>query len=201
MEIDGWDKRYRSRERPKEDLEASPNPLLVETVGRMRPGKALDLACGAGRNAIWLAQQDWTVTAFDGAASAIEILQNRAAHLGVAVDARVVDLAQGVYRIEESSWDLIAICYYLQRSLFEPAKRGVKPGGILLAIVHVGEPGHEPTEHQSKPGELHEHFLGWEILHYREGGPRDIAHQRSVAEIVAQRPSSANIAVKRKIGG
>jgi len=201
MEIGGWDKRYRSRERPKEDLEAPPNPLLVETARRMQPGKALDLACGAGRNAIWLAQQGWTVTALDGAASAIEILRDRAAHLGVAVDARVVDLAKGGYRIEESSWDLIVICYYLQRSLFEPVKIGVKPGGIVLAIVHIGEPGQEPTEHQSNAGELQDHFLGWKILHYHEGRPRDVAHQRSVAEIVAQRPSSADVAVKRKING
>jgi hypothetical protein len=50
MEIRGWDKRYRSGERAAEDLEAAPTPLLVETAKQLAPGKALDLACGAGRN-------------------------------------------------------------------------------------------------------------------------------------------------------
>jgi len=192
MEISGWDERYRSGARAAEDLEAAPTPLLVETAKLLAPGKpprnALDLACGAGRNALWLAEYGWSVTAVDGSAAAIEILRSRASERGIPLDAIVADLENHEYLIEPSQWDLISICYYLQRDLFNPAKRGVVPGGILIVIVHVTEPGEEPTAYRLRPGELEQYFAGWEILHLREGKPNDSAHQRSVAEIVARRP-------------
>jgi len=189
MDIRGWDQRYRLKERSSEDYDAPPTPLLIESARQLKPGKALDLACGTGRNALWLAAQGWSVTAIDAAPAAIDTLRNRAARLGINVDAQQADLERGGYRIEHSSWDLIAICYYLQRDLFEPAKQGIVPGGILLAIVHITEPGEEPTDTRARPGELRTYFDRWEILHYYEGKPNDTAHRRSVAEIVARRPA------------
>jgi SAM-dependent methyltransferase len=186
MEIHKWDELYRSGERA-EDSEAAPNPLLVKTCSNMPPGKALDLACGAGRNAIWLAQHGWNVTAVDGAPGAIEILRSRASALGVAVSTVVADLEKNGFEMGESCWDLIAMCFYLQTSLFEPAKQGVRPGGIVLAIIHIAEPREEPTGHRLRPGELKQYFGGCEILHYYEGKSNDAAHKRPVAEIVARR--------------
>ena len=188
MEICGWDERYRSGERAAEVLDAAPTPLLVEAAKKLAPGKALDLACGTGRNALWLAAQGWSVTAVDGSPVAIDILRSRASERGVMVSTRVADLEKSEYQIEPSSWNLVAICYYLQRDLFEPAKQGVVPGGILVSIVHITEPGEEPTAHRLRPGELERYFQGWEILDSREGRPNDTVHQRSVAEIVARRP-------------
>jgi tellurite methyltransferase len=199
MDINDWNERYRSGERAAEDLIATPTPLLVETVSRLTPDelasgkpsasrRALDLACGTGRNALWLAERGWRVTAIDGAPDAIAILLHRAAQRGLTVDARVADLDEPRYSIAPESWDLIAICYYLQRNLFEPAKRGLVPGGIHIAIVHITEPGEEPTAHRLRPGELESYFHGWEILHRYEGQPNDAAHRRSVAEVVARRP-------------
>jgi SAM-dependent methyltransferase len=185
MELEGWNERYRSGDRAK-DWEAAPNPLVVQTCAGMPPGRALDLACGSGRNSIWLAERGWKVTAVDGAASAIEILRQRASELGVTVDARVADLEKDEFEIEESCWDLVAMCFYLQRSLFERAKRGVQPGGLVLAIVHIVESGEEATEHRLMPGELKQYFSDCEILHYYEGKSRDAAHKRPVAEIVAR---------------
>ena len=75
----------------------------------------------------------------------------------------------------------------------EPAKRGVAPGGIVLAIIHITEPGEEPTYKRLLPGELWDYFTGWEILHSYEGRPTDLAHQRAVAEIVARRPMSVTL--------
>jgi tellurite methyltransferase len=188
MEIKDWDQRYRSGERRAEDLDAAPTPLLVEAATKLAPGDALDLACGSGRNGLWLATRGWRVTAVDGSRVAIEILQSRASEQGFRVNARVADLEKFEFRIDPSSWNLIAICYYLQRDLFESAKQGVVPGGILIAIVHIVAHGEEPTPHRLNPGELQRYFQGWEILHYREGKPDDPAHQRLVAEIVTRRP-------------
>ena len=187
MEIAEWDKRYRLREHAASDFEAAPTPLVTETASDLRPGRALDLASGTGRNALWLAEHGWDVTAVDGALTAVEALRRRAAELGLKINAVVADLEKHEFKIEPAAWDLIAICYYLQRDLFEPAKCGVAPGGILIAVVHVNEPGEADGLYRLRPGELPKYFEGWKILHFHEGRPKDPVHRRAVAEIVAQR--------------
>src|SRR6185369_12574001 len=143
MQVRDWDKRYRLREHAACDLEAGPTPLLIETATALKPGRALDLACGAGRNAMWLAERGWEVTAVDGAQTAIEILRSRALDQHLKIDAIVADLEKSEFDIGALRWDLVAKLYYLQRNLIEPAKRGVAPGGILISIVHLNEPGEE----------------------------------------------------------
>ena len=178
-----WDERHRTGE---ERDDATPLPLVVETASEMKPGRALDLACGAGRNALWLAEYGWSVTAVDGAPAAIELVRTRASVRGVNVNAQVADLEKGEYAIAPGHWDLVVISYYLQRDLFEPAKRGVVPGGVLAAIVLLGE-----GRFSLRPGELRGYFSDWEILHDREGNPGDSPEHRAVAEIVARRPFPA----------
>ena len=180
MDIRAWDERYRS----EGAKHSPPTPLLKDTAQRLPPGRALDLACGAGRNAVWLAEHGWQVTAVDGSPSAIKFLKQQCP----ALDARVADLEKHEFPIEEGCWDLIAVCYYLQRDLFEPVKQGVKAGGIALVIVHMIEPAHEQSRYSVQPGELANYFGGWDIMHYYEGKPRDPEHKRAVAEIVARKP-------------
>jgi tellurite methyltransferase len=167
------------------DLPLDPTPVLVETASRLPPGRALDLACGAGRNALWLAQRGWNVVAVDNSPTAIETLRLRALQLGVAVETRIADLDKASYTIEPAHWDLIALCYYLQRNLFEPCKRGLVPGGVMIAVALLVEPGKENSPFRLQPGELRSYFEGWEISHYREG--RDAWHH-AVAEVVARSP-------------
>ena len=188
MEVRDWDKRYRLREHAASDLGAGPTPLLMEIAASRTPGKALDLACGAGRNAVWLAEHGWEVTAVDGAQTAIEVLRSRALERAVKVNAVVADLEKGEFEIEPSCWHLVAICYYLQRNLFEPAKLGVVPGGFLISIVHINEPGEADGPYRLRPGEHEQYFAGWEILHLREGKADDPAHRRAASEIVVRRP-------------
>jgi tellurite methyltransferase len=188
MEIHEWNQRYRLKEHAISDLESPPTPLVVQTAEKLTPGKALDLACGAGRNALWLAEHGWDVTAVDGSSEAIKILRSRAEQRGIPIGTHVADLEKGEFEIELSGWDLVAITYYLQRNLFEPAKQGVKPGGILMAITHVAAPGQTPSPHSLRPGDLEAYFKGWEIIHRLEGISSDSPHRRPVAEIVARRP-------------
>ena len=162
-----------------------PTPLLVETARARKPGRALDLACGKGRNAAWLAEHGWDVTAVDRSSAAIESLRQRCPKVNV----HIADLETHEFPIAESAWDLVAVCYYLQRDLFEPVKRGVKPGGVALVIVHIFEPGHEQSRFSLHSGELAKYFDGWEILHSYEGQPKDPEHKRAVAEIVAVKPT------------
>jgi tellurite methyltransferase len=188
MEISKWEERYRTRERAREDFASEPVPLLARIAGLLPPGRALDLACGTGRNAIWLAQRGWQVTAVDGAPAAVETVRRRAREGGVFVDAQVADLEKWEFSIAPASWELICISYYLQRDLFEPAKIGLVPGGVIVCLVHIPEGDEQPTGHRLGRGELAQYFSGWEILHHFEGASRDPWHHRAAAEIAARRP-------------
>lgn len=175
MEISDWDERYRS-----EASISAPTPLLFEVASKLETGRALDLACGTGRNAIWLAEQGWNVTAVDGSSVAIEALRRRAP----SVDARVADLEKHEFEIGQNSWDLIADCFYLQRDLFEPIKRALAPSGVAVIIVHLADEAHPNSRFSVEPGELVSYFADCEILQSYEGPSRDGAHHRPVAEIV-----------------
>ncbi len=150
---------------------SAPEPLLVESVRDLKPGRALELACGFGRNAIWLADRGWHVTAVDISSDAIDAIRADGR-----IDARVADLERGEFIIAPQSWDLIVISRYLQRDLFEPAKRGVVPGGMIFALVLLGE-----GRFRADRGELRSYFEDWDILRYDEG---------AVAEIAARKPGT-----------
>lgn len=188
MHIEGWNKRYRSRALQR-DFDMAPTPLLVEASQSWNPGNALDLACGTGRNALWLAARGWVTTAVDGSAAAIASLREQADQLGVVVETHVADLKGSDFAIDGREWDLVLMSYYLQRELFAPVKKAVVPGGRVIAIVHTTYPAEEPTETRLRPGELITYFEDWSILHSYQGASRDPAHRRPVAEIVAQRPA------------
>jgi tellurite methyltransferase len=185
MDLAEWDERYRAEGDSGASLSSTATPLLVECASQLPPGRALDLACGTGRNALWLAERGWSVTAVDGSPAAIDTLRSRAAQLGVTVNAELADLEKMEFVIRPESWDLIAMCYYFRRDLFEPSKQGLVPGGSIVSIALLVEPGKENSPFRLQPGQLRSYFEGWEVLHEREG--RDIWHH-AVAEIIARRP-------------
>ncbi len=187
MDLAGWEQRYRSQVEPSQ---SPPHPLLVAAASNRTPGRALDLACGTGHNALWLAENGWDVTAIDGSPAAIEILRDRAGRTGVTVDTQLTDLESTGFAIEPARYELIAMCYYFERSLIEHCKRGLVPGGTMVAIALLIEPGKEHSTFRLQPDELRGNFGDWEIQHYREGTD---AWQHRVAELVACRPALANM--------
>jgi SAM-dependent methyltransferase len=187
MDLAAWEQRYLSQE---ESPDAPAHPLIVKAANSVPSGHALDLACGTGHSALWLAQHGWTVTAIDGSVTAIEILRRRASRLSLTVDAQVADLEKAEFTIRPALYDLIAMCYYCQRDLIEPCKRGLIPGGIIVAITLLMEPGKERSAFRLQPGELRGYFADWDIVHYREG--IDV-WEHKVAELVARRPALANM--------
>jgi len=99
MDLTGWEAQYRQEAASATERQSVPNPLLVEVARDLPPGRALDLACGSGRNALWLAEHSWNVTAVDGSATAVEILRGHAGRLGVPIDVRVADLENAGFTI------------------------------------------------------------------------------------------------------
>ena len=188
MSMTSWDERYRRGEH----LNDSPADLLVQFASAQPPGHALDLASGPGRNALFLAGRGWRVTAVDSSVVAIGILTKQVRALRLPIDARVADLEKGEFEIEPGVYDLICDFYYLERSLFPAIRGGVRPGGRVIAAIHMTDtsPGVPPMNpaYLLGPGELRSEFAGWKIIYYQEGVPSDSAHHRKSAEIVAERP-------------
>src|SRR3954466_14110312 len=104
MDSAEWDRRYAASELL---WGGEPNAFVATEVGDLPPGRALDLACGEGRNAIWLAERGWTVTAVDFSDVAVEKGRSR----NPDVDFRVADVLE--LEPDEQAYDLV-IVFYLQ---------------------------------------------------------------------------------------
>jgi tellurite methyltransferase len=187
-----WDQRYLRGEHPIKE----PSSLLRTAIASLKPGQALDIACGVGRHAIFLAEHDWQVTAVDSSRVGIEILQQRAGEAGVTVEARVADLESGEFYIEPGTYDLICVFYYLQRDLFSPIRAGVRPGGTVVAAIHLND-GRDDAKPANpafllEPGELKQLFADWEITYYREGESDEGGHHHDTAYLIARNPPDAD---------
>jgi len=183
-----WDERYGTGEHSSKE----PSPLLHTAIENLKRGRALDIACGVGRHAIFLARHGWQVTAVDSSRVGIEILQQRARAAGVTIETRVADLESGEFTIEAAAYDLICVFYYLQRDLFAPIRAGVKPGGTVVAAIHLndGKQDAKPVNPAFllNPGELKQLFADWEITYYREGESDEGGHHHDTAYLIARRP-------------
>ena len=183
-----WDERYRSGEHATKE----PSPLLRTAIENLEPGHALDIACGVGRHAIFLAQHGWHVTAVDSSRVGIEILRRRAREAGVSVDTRVADLESGEFHIEPEAYELICVFYYLQRDLFPSIRAGVKAGGTVVGAIHLndGKQDAKPANPAFllEPGKLKQLFAGWEITYYREGESDEGGHHHDTAYLIARKP-------------
>lgn len=136
MDRDVWNARYAER-----DLiwSAEPNRFLVAEVGDLPPGRAIDIGAGEGRNALWLAEQGWEVTAVDFSEVGIDKGRQIAEHRGLDLDWVVADLRD--YVPPERSFDLVIEFYIqvlspLREEIWRRAAAAVAPGGTLLVVGH-----------------------------------------------------------------
>ena len=153
-------------------------------------GRALDVACGDGRNARYLAELGFEVDAVDISAVVVERLAEAAGALGLSVSPRVVDLEYGI-GFPAHEYTVIVNFNYLQRSLFDSLARALRPGGLLLfetfARPHIDELGHDfRAEFLLGENELLEAFAGLRVRHYFEGVVERSGEPRGVASLVAQ---------------
>jgi SAM-dependent methyltransferase len=136
VDAHAWNERYAG-----DDLvwTADPNRFLVAEVAGLAPGRALDLACGEGRNAVWLAEQGWDVTGVDFAAVGIDKAHRLAAARGVSVRWEVADVTE--YEPDAAGYDLVVVMYLhlpeaSRRSVLAHAADALAPGGTLLVVGH-----------------------------------------------------------------
>jgi SAM-dependent methyltransferase len=132
-----WDHKY---EQGLPSL-TEPDPFFVSAYGQFvdqsfpNAGVALDLACGLGRHALWLASRSWQVSVIDVSDVAIEKLSQAALELDVNLDVFVGDAVE--YKFEPTRFDLIVLFYHLDRSLFSKMVSALNPGGVLICKLSL----------------------------------------------------------------
>ncbi len=166
-----WDERYGGERfflgpRPSRFLEEN-----IDLVVSLCPGrKALDIACGEGRNSIFLARHGFAVTGLDISAAGIAKARARMAEEGVTADFRVVDLEGYVFT---ETYDLIINFNFLLRDLIPKGVAALSPGGVFVFDTIMDSPalvGHHTKRFLLQPGELRRLFepLPGTILQYEE---------------------------------
>jgi tellurite methyltransferase len=185
------------------NLKDSPDPFLGRAFDEYvrsrfpKPGSALDLAGGTGRNAIWLAQQGWKVTLIDISEVGIEIARREAGSLAPYINFVVDDLirfkasqiSNGQNPALTANPDLVLVFFYLERRIFSEIIASMRPGGLLIYKTYKTSAsgrvkGPQDPKHLLLPDELPQLARGLRVLHYREEEEPD----RATAELVAQKP-------------
>lgn len=164
-----WNQRYRDgayAERTR------PSVFLTQWLGSVPPGRALDVACGAGRNALYLAQNGFEVDAVDISGEAIARGQSSARKLGVAINWHERDLDESPGELEPG-YQLILVVRYVNLTLVRELVSLLAPGGFLLCEEHLETSaeviGPRNPAFRVKPGELESAVAGLEIIHLEEG--------------------------------
>ena len=137
MNSDEWNARYSTTELL---WSADPNRFLAEVAGPLPAGRALDLACGEGRNAIWLAERGWQATGVDFSDVALEKAARLATARSVGVEWVCADVV--AFEPEQQAFDLVAVCYLhldadSMATVLDHASGAVAPGGLLLVVGHA----------------------------------------------------------------
>lgn len=174
-EAEFWDARYAGSDRV---WSGNPNNVLVREVEGLKPGTALDLGCGEGADAVWLARQGWRVTAVDISRVALERAAGHAKAEGIAeglIDWQHHDLGE---TFPDGTYDLVSAQFLHspndmpRERILRAAAAAVAPGGVLLVVGHAGFPAWEtdphPEVHFPTPDEVLE-SLGlpdgeWEVV-------------------------------------
>lgn len=164
-----------------------PAQFLVENIKLLPKGRALDVAMGDGRNAIYLARMGFEVDGIDISSEAVNGALESARKAGIAIRAQIADLEKN-YRIEKGVYDVIICFNYLQRSLIPRIKDGLRRGGMVVYETFIvdqaqfGKP--KNPNYLLKYNELLDMFGDFRCLRYREG---IIESHRAIAGIIAQK--------------
>jgi len=126
-EIERWNRILTA---PQPRFNTAPNAFLVTVTTGVKPGRALDVGMGQGRNTIYLAQQGWDSVGFDPADRAVAAAQAQAATLGVKITTSVARAED--YDWGENRWDLIVLSYVGAREFAAQAMRALRPGGMVV---------------------------------------------------------------------
>ena len=183
-----WDLKYGER---KFDPSQGVSTILKKYLRFFPRKKALDLAAGEGRNAVFLAEHGFDVEAIDISRTALDRAKKSALSRGVRIKTVAADL--DTFVIPKEEYDLILDFYFLDRRLIPKIKRGLKKEGMVVFETYATDQrdmaagGPSKKKYLLKPNELLGLFRGFHILFYREGIFREGGKRRAMASLIAKK--------------
>ncbi|NWF93302.1 MAG: class I SAM-dependent methyltransferase [Syntrophaceae bacterium] len=183
-----WDERFKGKEFA---FGKEANPFLRRHMALLPKGKALDIAAGEGRNAVFLALHGFDVDAVDISSIGLKKARELAEEMGVRIHTIHADL--DTYDIKEGQYDLITNFYFLRRSLIPKIRKGLKRGGRVIFETYtldqreLGTGGPKQAKYFLKPNELLRLFRDFRILFYREGIFKEGGKRKAIASLIAEK--------------
>lgn len=180
-----WDKKY---ETEAYIFGKEPVEFLKEHIDILPRGKALDIAMGEGRNAVFLAENGFAVDGCDISEIAVKKAKELAKEHNVAIHAFVADLETS--KLPKDTYDVIACFYYLQRDLIPQMKEALKPGGMIIYETYTienwerGFEGPKNKDYLLQSNELLNLFKDLKILYYRE---LVLNNKKAIASLIAKK--------------
>jgi len=176
-----------------EKTESQPSRFLMAyarlLLDQSLPGPVMDLACGDGRNGLFLAERGLRVIFCDRSESALGEVKQSASRLGLSVETWQLDLETETNALPENRFGAILVFRFLHRPLIPEIKASLKKNGLLIYETftvnqpHFGRPRN--PDYLLRPGELLDWFSFWQLIHYFEGVKQDPS--RAVASIVCRK--------------
>jgi SAM-dependent methyltransferase len=185
-----WDRQHAESSGP-EEVSSLLQKVLAGEHWEISPGRVLDIACGKGRNALYLAAHGFDVTAVDVSPAALDTGRRQAAERNLQVTWMQIDLERE--SLPGSGYDLVINFNYLQRALIPNIKTVMKAGGVIIFETYLIEQrqlGHPRNpEYLLAHNELLDRFNDFRVLFYREGKFADGREPSFRAGLLAQKPA------------
>ena len=186
-----WDERFRRGEYPEEP---DPSPVLERYVESFPDGRALDVATGTGRNALFLAEWGYEVDAMDKSTEGLKIARRNAESRGVDANVNPIRADATEYDFPESTYDVVTVSFYRTLDRLGDLKEALRPGGVLFYQHHLRtsdpvDAGPSTDRYRFRSNELLRACLDLTVLRYDER--RTAADGRTAAEVVLVARDSA----------
>lgn len=182
-----WNGRYQTDGHYRQ--KGHPSQLLQDFAHLLPPnGVVLDAAAGVGVNALFAAQQGSHVVALDISEVGLQLLRQKAKELGVVVETAVFDLT--IPYFPPHCVDVLLNFRFLERTAFPAYRQALRPGGLLFFETFAHQEAGDPPTYLLEPGELHQAFADFEIVHSLETALRGqrSGQWRDVAQLIARKP-------------
>jgi SAM-dependent methyltransferase len=186
-----WDERFRSGSYP---TDPDPSPVLRRYLDTCPDGRALDVATGTGRNAVFLATEGYRVDAIDQSREGLRIARQNARERGVEAQTEWIQADAESYEFPAATYDLVTISFYRAIDRFPDIKASLNPGGVLFVQHHLRtdqpvDGGPSGDRYRFASNELLRACLDLTVLQYAERTELRDGKRNTVVEVVARNSS------------
>lgn len=187
-----WDERFREEEYP---IDAEPSALLKRFVETLDPGRALDVATGAGRNAVYLAEHGHSVVGLDRSIEGLRLARERATERGVDDRCEWVKTDLEEHPFATEAYDLVTISFFRAVDRLPDLIEALRPGGVLFVEHHLRttddvDVGPVGERYRFGANELLHAALSLTVLHFETRTERrDDGRRSAITRVVARKTS------------